>query len=54
VLDRLFGGHPLSVGAALTLVADGAIVHAQMGQPIDEVMANFKAAAEGIVGRPGW
>jgi AcrR family transcriptional regulator len=53
VLDRLFDGHPVSVGAALTLVADGAIVHAQMGQPIDEVMANFKAAAEGIVSRPG-
>ena len=53
VLDRLFGGHPVSVGAALTLVADGAIVHAQMGQPIDEVMENFKAAAEGVVSRPG-
>lgn len=52
VLDRLFDGHPVSVGAALTLVADGAIVHAQMGQPIDEVMENFKAAAEGVVNRP--
>lgn len=52
VLDRLFDGHPVPVGAALALVIDGAIVHAQMGQPIDEVMENFKASAEGVVNRP--
>lgn len=52
VLDHLFGGHPVPVGAALALVIDGAIVHAQMGQPIDEVMENFKASAEGVVNRP--
>ncbi|MDR3018100.1 MAG: TetR/AcrR family transcriptional regulator [Delftia acidovorans] len=52
VLDDVFGGHPVSVGAALALVIDGAIVHAQMGQPIDEVMENFKASAAGVVNRP--
>ena len=52
VLDDAFGGHPVSVGAALALVIDGAIVHAQMGQPIDEVMENFKTSAAGVVNRP--
>lgn len=49
VLDDLFRGEAVSAGPALSLVIDGAIVHAQMGQPIDEVMASFQASVEGIV-----
>lgn len=48
VLDSLFGGDAVSAGRRLSLVIDGAIVHAQMGQPVDEVMENFKASVEGI------
>ena len=51
VLDDLFGGDAVSAGDALSLVIDGAIVHAQMGRPLDDVLGNFKAAVEGIVGR---
>jgi len=49
VLDKVFDGDAVSVGRLLALVVDGAIVHAQMGQPIDEVMENFKASVEGIL-----
>lgn len=49
VLDKVFEGDAVSVGRLLALVIDGAIVHAQMGQPIDEVMENFKASVEGIL-----
>lgn len=49
VLDKVFEGDAVSVGRLLALVIDGAIVHAQMGQPIDEVMENFKLSVEGIL-----
>lgn len=49
VLDKVFEGDAVSVGRLLALVIDGAIVHAQMGQPIDEVMENFKVSVEGIL-----
>ena len=49
VLDKVFDGDAVSVGRLLAMVVDGAIVHAQMGQPIDEVMENFKASVEGIL-----
>ncbi|RUP26034.1 MAG: TetR/AcrR family transcriptional regulator [Curvibacter sp.] len=49
VLDKVFEGDAVPVGRLLALVIDGAIVHAQMGQPIDEVMENFKVSVEGIL-----
>lgn len=49
VLDKVFDGDAVSMGRLLALVVDGAIVHAQMGQPIDEVMENFKTSVEGIL-----
>ena len=49
VFDKVFEGDAVSVGRLLALVIDGAIVHAQMGQPIDEVMENFKLSVEGIL-----
>lgn len=51
VLDSLFGHDSVSAGNKLSLVIDGAIVHAQMGQPVDEVMGHFKASVEGILSR---
>lgn len=51
VLDDLFGGDAVSAGPTLSLVIDGAIVHAQMGQPINELMENFRASIEGILRR---
>lgn len=51
VLDSLFGHDSVSAGNRLSLVIDGAIVHAQMGQPVDEVMGHFKASVEGILSR---
>lgn len=51
VLDRLPGLDTVSAGRTLALVIDGAIVHAQMGQEVDEVMENFKVAVEGILRR---
>ncbi|HVR51839.1 MAG TPA: TetR/AcrR family transcriptional regulator [Pseudorhodoferax sp.] len=51
VLDDLFGGDAVSAGDPLSLVIDGAVVHAQIGRPLDDVLGNFKAAVEGIVGR---
>lgn len=52
VLDHLFSSHPVPVGRTLALVIDGAIVHAQMGQPLDEVMGSFRASVEGVVNSP--
>jgi AcrR family transcriptional regulator len=52
VLDHLFSGRPVPVGRTLALVIDGAIVHAQMGQPLDEVMESFRASVEGVVNPP--
>ena len=43
VLDDLFSGDAISAGRSLSLVIDGAIVHAQMGHPIHDVMENFQA-----------
>jgi AcrR family transcriptional regulator len=51
VLDELFGGNAVSAAPPLSQAVDGAIVHAQMGQPLDEVLRNFKAVVEGIVSR---
>lgn len=51
VLDQLFDGEATSAGPAVSLVVDGAIVHAQMGQPIDAVMRNVEVSVEGIVRR---
>lgn len=51
VLDSLFGHDSVSAGNRLSLVIDGAIVHVQMGQPVDEVMEHFKASVEGILSR---
>jgi len=41
----------VSVGHTLSLLIDGAIVHAQMGRPIDEVVENFKESVDAIVAR---
>ncbi len=49
VLDEHFSRYAVSVGRPLSLVIDGAIVHAQMGQPLDEVMESFKASVEGML-----
>lgn len=49
VLDEFFSGGALSAGRMLSLVIDGAIVHAQMGKPVDEVMEDFKASVEALV-----
>ena len=51
VLDELFGDHAVSVGQSLSLPVDGAIVHVQMGQPLEEVLENLKAVVERIVVR---
>lgn len=47
VLDELFGDH----GVSLSLPVDGAIVHVQMGQPLEEVLENLKVVIERIVAR---
>lgn len=52
VLDVFFRGGSVSVGASLSLVIDGAIVHAQMGRPINEVVADFKESVDAIVANP--
>lgn len=49
VLDELFSSHAVSVGQPLSLAMDGAIVHVQMGQSIDEVIGSFKVLVEKIV-----
>ena len=51
VLDSIFAGDAVSAGLRLSLLIDGAIVHAQMGQPVDEVMENFRTSVEGILGK---
>lgn len=43
VLDDLFSRDAASSGRALSLVIDGAIVHAQMGHGVDDVMKDFEA-----------
>ncbi|MCD2166137.1 TetR/AcrR family transcriptional regulator [Comamonas koreensis] len=49
VLDSLLTGDATPVGPALSLVIDGAIVHAQMGQPLDDVMDAFNATAAAVL-----
>lgn len=49
VLDELFASHAVSAGQSLSLAVDGAIVHVQMGQPLDEVLVNFQIIVERIV-----
>lgn len=51
VLDAFFSADRASAGQVLALTIDGAIVHAQMGQPLDAVIAGVKASVEGIVCR---
>ena len=51
VLDNLFVIDAVSTGRTLSLVIDGAIVHAQMGQSVDEVMENVRVSIEGILRR---
>lgn len=51
VLDELFCDHTVSAGQSLLLPVDGAIVHVQMGQPLEEVLANLKVAVERAVAR---
>ena len=51
LLDQLLDGGARRVGRKLSLLIDGAIVHAQMGQSIPEVMKNFKASVEDILNR---
>ena len=43
VLENLFAGGANLAGSALSLVVDGAIVHAQMGHSVDAVMEDLKA-----------
>ena len=52
VLDACFSGDAVSAGHALSLLIDGAIVHAQMGRPIDAVVEDLKEAVEAIVSKP--
>ncbi|MEB5966967.1 TetR/AcrR family transcriptional regulator [Comamonas testosteroni] len=49
VLDSLPEIAAVSAGPALSLVIDGAIVHVQMGQAVDDVMGCFKASVERIL-----
>jgi AcrR family transcriptional regulator len=51
VLNVFFSKGFVSVGHTLSLLIDGAIVHAQMGRPIDEVVENFKESVDAIVAR---
>lgn len=51
VLDELFGRNTASAGLPLSLAVDGAIVHVQMGQPLEEVLGKLKVIVERIVAR---
>ncbi|GAB2817288.1 TetR/AcrR family transcriptional regulator [Comamonas piscis] len=51
VLDSLMASDGVPVGPALSLLIDGAIVHAQMGQPLDKVMDAFNVTAAAILQR---
>lgn len=51
VLDELFGHSAASAGQSLSLAVDGAIVHVQMGQPLEDVLVNLQAIVESIVAR---
>jgi AcrR family transcriptional regulator len=49
ILDDLFDGDAASTGRSVSLAIDGAIVHAQMGHSIDEVMESFQAVVSKIL-----
>ena len=49
VLDEFFSGRNLSLGRILSVVIDGAIVHAQMGRPVEEVLEDFKTSVKAIM-----
>lgn len=51
VLDELFGDLAVSAGQSLSLPVDGAIVHVQMGQPLEDVLGNLKVVVERVVAR---
>jgi AcrR family transcriptional regulator len=53
VLDELFGSPAASAGQSLSLAVDGAIVHVQMGQALDEVLGNLQVIVERIVAGQG-
>ena len=49
VMDDYFTKESLPLGYQLSILVDGAIVHAQMGRPVDDVLVQFKAALKAIV-----
>lgn len=51
VLDELFGSSTASAGPSLSLAVDGAIVHAQMGQPLEQVLGSLQVIVEKIAAR---
>lgn len=51
VLDKYFSGASGPIAPMLTLVIDGAIVHAQMGRSMDELLDDLKASVNAIVVR---
>lgn len=51
VLDELFGSSAVSAGQSLSLAVDGAIVHAQMGQQLEQVLGSFQLIVERIAAR---
>jgi AcrR family transcriptional regulator len=51
VLDELFDRSAASAGLPLSLAVDGAIVHVQMGQPLEEVLGNLQVIVERTVTR---
>ncbi len=51
VLDSLLTGDATPVGPELSLVIDGAIVHAQMGQTLDALMEAFDATVAAMLQR---
>ncbi|TDS82204.1 TetR/AcrR family transcriptional regulator [Comamonas sp. JUb58] len=53
VLDELFNSHAETAGQSLSLAVDGAIVHVQMGQPLEEVLGNLRVVVESLVARKG-
>jgi AcrR family transcriptional regulator len=48
VLDELFGSDTGAKGEMLSLLIDGAIVHAQMGRPTDEVVGALHASIKAL------
>ena len=52
VLDDLLGSEADSAGRLLSMVIDGAIVSAQMGHPMDEVLKEFQAVVARTLRRP--